>query len=98
MYFNHQFCIPSFADGRDLLEDVLNTKWDPSYGIAEIIGRIPAFLTDFIQKLSEGTVIFYGNYYLGEKYDMNVIQTLPVYFKKIKQKTIVDNKEKIVER
>ncbi len=28
--------------------------------------------------MKEGTIIFYGNYYLGEVYDINVIQNLPV--------------------
>ena len=57
---------------------MIGSSWDVNFSIIEIIERLPLFIAEFIEKLREGTIIFYGNYYLGEKYDINVIQNLPV--------------------
>ena len=74
----NQFCLPCFADGKDILEDIIDSTWNVDIKLIEIIEKIPNFLFNFINKLKEGTLFFYGNYYLGDKYDINILQNLPV--------------------
>jgi hypothetical protein len=39
---------------------------------------MPEFLSDFMKKLKEGVLILVGSYYLGEKYDLSLLESLPV--------------------
>ena len=46
--------------------------------LIEIIQKIPIFLYTFINHLQEGMLVLVGNYYLGERYEMEMLQKLPV--------------------
>ena len=61
-----------------MLEDVLNSSWNTSMRLIEIIQKIPIFLYTFINHLQEGMLVLVGNYYLGERYEMEMLQKLPV--------------------
>jgi len=61
-----------------LIEDILNNSWHPSLRIIDIIDKIPNFCQDFIKCLKEGILTLVGAYYLGDKYDLNFLESLPV--------------------
>lgn len=73
-----QFCFPHICDGRDILEDVLGQTWNSALSIVEIINKLPEFFSDFLNKLKDGMLILVGHYYLGEKYDLSFLESLPV--------------------
>ena len=56
----------------------MGQTWIPSFKIIDIISKIPEFINNYIKNLQEGYLILIGNYYLGEKYDLSFLQSLPV--------------------
>jgi hypothetical protein len=60
---------PSVADGRDLIEELLSTRWSPSITCADIVGQIPKFYQESI--LKNQPELFnknYGKFHLGSPY------------------------------
>lgn len=94
LYCKSAFSYPSIADGRDILEEILNQQWTTSIKIVDIADKIPQFIIDFLNNLKEGTVFLSGNYLLDEKYDLSLFEQLPVYIQKIKERVNIDGKDK----
>lgn len=92
LFFITKFIFPHLADCRDVIEDVIGTIWQTQYRIEEIIEKIPKFIIEYSSSLEEGYLILAGNFYLGEKYDLSFIESLPVYTKRIKERELVNNK------
>lgn len=44
-----QLTKPSFADGRDILKEVIGTQWSPSLTMNQLIPQLPAFLVSATQ-------------------------------------------------
>jgi hypothetical protein len=60
------------------MEDIINNNWHPSIRVIDIINRIPSFCQIFLKSLSEGILTLVGIYYLGEKYNLKLLESLPV--------------------
>jgi len=88
-----------------LIEDLLGQTWIPSFKIIDIISKIPEFVNEYIKNLQNGQLVILGNYYLADKYDLSMLELLPVckysfnaVLRKVKETIVVDDKERIVER
>ena len=66
------YCFPHLADGRDLYKELRNSK-DSNNGIS--LSNLLADLLEFIKiNYERGGLIFCGNYYLGARYDLKILQ------------------------
>ena len=92
LFFKTNFTFPNLCDGRDFIEDVLGNSWSKDISLENIIGKIPHFIICYIQEIKEGFFTLSGKYYLGEKYDLNFIEKLPIYSKRLKQRDNLGNK------
>lgn len=92
LFFITKFIFPHLSDCRDILEDVLETAWVTQYRLVDIVEKIPKFISEYSASLHEGYLILAGNYYLGEKYDINFIESLPVYTKRVRERQLINNK------
>ena len=92
LYFISKFSFPHLCDGRDVLEDILETTWLTQYKLIDIINKIPKFILDYTKSLNEGFLILAGNFYLGSKYDLDFLEKLPVFTKRVKEKEILFGK------
>eukprot|EP00340_Litonotus_pictus_P002370 CAMPEP_0170517482 /NCGR_PEP_ID=MMETSP0209-20121228/3466_1 /TAXON_ID=665100 ORGANISM="Litonotus pictus, Strain P1" /NCGR_SAMPLE_ID=MMETSP0209 /ASSEMBLY_ACC=CAM_ASM_000301 /LENGTH=449 /DNA_ID=CAMNT_0010802753 /DNA_START=96 /DNA_END=1445 /DNA_ORIENTATION=- len=88
------FSYPIIADGRDLLEEVLGQTWTTGMKLIDVAEKIPAYISDFLTNLQEGNIYLSGSYTLGEKYDLSLLEQLPVYLQKIKEKVNINGKDK----
>lgn len=93
LYCLTPFSFPSFSDGRDMLEGVLNNTWTNRITLIEIINLIPKFIINYIESLKKNEINLIGNYYLDAKYDLGLLESLPVYFEKVKEKIQMAGKE-----
>ena len=60
---------PSVSDGRDLIEELLSTRWSPSITCADIVSMIPKFYLETIRKHeSELFNKNFGKFHLGAPY------------------------------
>ena len=60
---------PSVSDGRDLIEELLQSRWSPSITCSDIINKIPEFYSSCI--LPNQEILFsinFGKYHLGSPY------------------------------
>lgn len=62
--------------------------------LIDIAEKIPEFLKDFLISLKEGNIYLSGNYSLGEKYDLSLLEQLPVHIQKVKERININGKEK----
>ena len=92
LYFKTKFTFPHLCDGRDFLEDILGSTWVTKYRLIDIINKIPQFVNEYLKSLNEGYLILAGKYYLGEKYNLEFLESLPVYSKRIKEKEEINGK------
>ena len=91
LYCISRFCLPELCDGRDLLEDTLQMKWDEDNCFLKlVISQIPSFIHRYLlyYKNNENTNTellgnrkFFGKYYLDSIYDLTIIKYIPyLYF------------------
>ena len=86
------FCITKFSyphifDGRDLLDDVIKMPWNSKiFLIEEIINKIPRFIIHFNTSLEDGYLLVVGKYIKDHLYEKKLINKMPVFSSKIKQK------------
>ena len=92
LYFTSKFSFPHLCDGRDFLENVLETPWHTRYRLIDVINSIPKFINEYLKQLNEGYLMISGKYYLGEKYNLHFLESLPVYSKRVKEKEIINGK------
>jgi hypothetical protein len=76
----------------------MGQPWTATLRVVDIVERLPEFVSDYNRQLNEGTLVLVGNYYLGEKYDLSVLESAAIYTKKVREKVMVDNKEKEINR
>ena len=72
LYCLSPFCYPHFADGRDLFNELRSSK-NPqkNYWLENLLSDILEFIKINFEK---GGLCFFGNYYLGTKYDLRLLQ------------------------
>ena len=86
LYCLTRFCLPELCDGRDLLEDTLQMKWDPQNCFLKlIISQIPSFVERYLSYYNNDNNInngkMFGKYYLDSIYELTIIKYLPyLYF------------------
>ena len=96
------FCLSSLShigielcDGKDILENVLLTKWNSKILINDIILKIPKFIENILK--TENVELFIGKYSLNYEYDYNLLIKIPhQYFNKVEQ--IINKKNKLSEK
>ena len=96
------FCLTSLShigielcDGKDILENVLLTKWNSNIQVIDIILKIPVFIEKMLEK--ENNELFIGKYLLNYEYDYNLLLKVPhQYFNKVEQ--IINKKTKLTEK
>ncbi len=40
----------------------------------EIVNKIPEFINDYLKYLHDNILVIVGHYYLGEKYDLSILE------------------------
>lgn len=98
VYCKSAFVYPSIADGRDILDEIINQQWSVNIKLELIVNSIPSFLEGFMNNLSKGKIFLSGNYLLEEKYDLSLFEDLPVYIQKVKEVISINNKDKEFQR
>ena len=96
------FCLSSLShigielcDGKDILENVLLTKWNSKIDVTNIILKIPFFIEKLLK--TENIELFIGEYSLNYEYDYNLLLKVPhQYFNKVEQ--IINKKMKLTEK
>ena len=85
------FCMTSLShigieigDGKDILEEVLQSQWDSKISVKNIILKIPIFIQNCLE--SNINKLFVGKYILDYAYDYNVLIKIPhQYFNIVEQ-------------
>ena len=90
LYCLTPYCFPHLADGRDLYKELRNSKVKSS-GIS--LENLVEDLIEFIKiNFERGGLIFCGNYYLGEKYDLRILQKGCENIINVKQNLVLNGK------
>ena len=90
LYCLTPYCFPHLADGRDLYKELRNSKVKTS-GIS--LENLVDDLIEFIKiNFERGGLIFCGNYYLGEKYDLRILQKGCENIINVKQNLVLNGK------
>ena len=92
------FCITKFSyphiyDGRNLIEDVLKSKWKKNaYTIDTIINKIPKFIVEFNSSLEDGYLLLVGKFSINHIYSTERIKKFPIFVVNIKENQKINNK------
>ena len=110
LYCISRFFLPELCDGRDLLEDTIQMKWNPKNCFLKlIISQIPSFIQRYINyhnnkdnininNMNEllGKRKLFGKYYLDSIYELSIIKYLPyLYFDNISEVILQKKGKKI---
>lgn len=72
LYCITPYCVPHLADGRDLYKELRNSKsQDKGLSLVNLLGDIVEFIKINFER---GGLFFCGNFYLGAKYDLRILQ------------------------
>lgn len=72
LYCITPYCVPHLADGRDLYKELRNSKsQDKEFSLINLLGDILEFIKINFER---GGLFFCGNFYLGAKYDLRILQ------------------------
>ena len=96
------FCLTSLShigielcDGKDILEEIILTKWNSKILATDIILKIPLFIEKLLK--NGNNELFIGNYFLNYEYDYNLLLKVPhQYFNNVEQ--IINKKNKLTEK
>ena len=79
--------MPELCDGRDLLEDTLQMKWNSENCFLKlIISQIPSFIQRYLSYYNNNKIEIinrkmFGRYYLDSIYELSIIKYIPyLYF------------------
>lgn len=89
LFCTSQFCFPHFSDGRDILEAVMGEKWSEQSKLISLLPLIPQFIEDYFKK---SDMIYVGKYYLGERYDLKILEKANFEIKHIKENVVINGK------
>ena len=92
LFFLTKFSFPHLSDGRDFCEEILGQSWTTVTKISDIVEKVPGFISEYMKSLSEGYLLLSGIYYLGEVYEINFLESLPVFTKRIKEREMIGQK------
>ena len=93
LYCITKFSYPHIYDGRNLIDEVIKSKWDNgTYTLDTIINRIPKFIVEFNSSLEDGYLLLVGKYMNNHLYLTERIRELPVFIKNVKEAKKYDNK------
>ena len=91
LYCLTPYCFPHLADGRDLYKELRNSKIKSS-GLS--FDNLLSDIIEFIKiNFERGGLIFCGNYYLGEKYDLKILQKGCENIINVKQNLVINGKK-----
>jgi len=66
------FSNPSLADGRDLLDNLTKTQWNPDTSIIDLVNSLPRFTNECIALIDECDFLDLGNFHLGQELPYNI--------------------------
>ena len=91
LYCLTPYCFPHLADGRDLYKELRNSK-NSNQGLSfdNLLGDILEFIKINFER---GGLIFCGNYYLGSKYDLRILQKGCENIINVKENLVVNGKK-----
>lgn len=93
LYCVTKFSYPHIADGRNLIDEVLKSKWNnDTYNLDLIINRIPKFIIQFNSSLEDGYLLLVGEYKIEHVYSTERIKEFPVFMKSVKEINKIKNK------
>lgn len=93
LYCITKFSYPHIADGRNLIDEVLKSKWNnDTYNLDLIINRIPKFIIQFNSSLEDGYLLLVGKYTLNQLYLTEIIRKFPIFIKNVKETQKLNNK------
>ena len=93
LYCITKFCYPHIYDGRNLIDEVLKSKWvNNIYNLDTIINRIPKFIIEFNSSLEDGYLLLVGKYKINQIYSTERIKQFPIYIKNVKENIKIKNK------
>ena len=64
IFFQTDFVTPTVADGRDLLNYVMESQWNPENTLIDVASRLPARIAAAFE---EARTNFIGEFHLGEQ-------------------------------
>ena len=93
LYCITKFSYPHIYDGRNLIDEVLKSKWNnDTYNLDIIINRIPKFIVEFNSSLEDGYLLLVGKYMLNDLYLTERLKAFPIFIKKVKENQKINNK------
>ena len=91
LYCLTPYCFPHLADGRDLFKELRNSK-SSNQGLS--FDNLLSDILEFIKiNFERGGLIFCGNYYLGSKYDLRILQKGCENIINVKENLVVNGKK-----
>ena len=99
LYCLTKFAVPELSDGRDFLEEILNSPWTPrrKNSLKKIIKLIPEFINNYLQSITEKKNLrIIGKYCLDNNYELNVLKLFPyLYFGNVVEIVAFGNDKKV---
>ena len=93
LYCITKFSYPHIFDGRNLIKEVLKSKWiNNELNLDTIINRIPKFIIEFNSSLEDGYLLLVGEYKIEHVYSTERIKEFPVFMKSVKEINKIKNK------
>ena len=86
LYCLSPFCSPSFSDGRDFLENIIQ-EWRDDMDITSILQIIPMFVKSYMEDVD---MWFIGRYYLGSRYDYKLFEHKNYLIKNVKENVSIN--------
>ena len=92
LYCLTNYCFPHFADGRDLYNELRSTNKNRRKGKISLVHLLDDILEFIKINVEKGGMIFCGDYYLGEKYDLRIFQNSCETLSNVKENLVINGK------
>lgn len=90
LYCLSAYCFPHFADGRDLFNELRSSK-NPNQSLS-LSNLLPDILEFIKINFENGGLYFFGNYYLGSKYSLRLLQKGCDIILNVKENLVINGK------
>jgi len=90
LYCLSAYCFPHFADGRDLFNELRSSK-NPKQNLS-LSNLLPDILEFIKINYENGGLYFFGNYYLGAKYSLRLLQKGCENILNVKENLVINGK------